>query len=44
MDKKKLIAAILGVLLTVAGSIWAFDFKGAVCNADRSPASSEQGK
>lgn len=30
MDKKT-IAVILGVLLSVAGGLFAFDFKGAIC-------------
>jgi hypothetical protein len=31
MDKNKLIATIVGVLLTVAGSIFGYNYKGDVC-------------
>jgi hypothetical protein len=38
MDKKKLAAAVIAVVLTVAGSLLAFDLKGAVCGAPEAPA------
>lgn len=44
MDKK-LIAAIVGILLGAAGAIWGFDFKGAICDKPANAQSAElQGK
>ena len=40
MDKNKLIAAIVGVLLTVAGTIFGYNYKADVCG-DVAPAQVE---
>lgn len=31
MDKKKLIAMVIGVALSVAGGVFGYNFKGEVC-------------
>ena len=34
MDKKKMIAAIVAVVLAIAGALTQIDFKSAVCNVN----------
>lgn len=44
MDKKKLIASIVAVVLTVAGVLTQIDFQAAVCSKGENAENSQVGK
>ena len=44
MEKNKLIASIIAVLLTVAGGIFGYNYKAEVCGTPEAPAAASQGK